>query len=140
MARLRKLQDAYAEDLGPLGYACSTAWLAALFARTELCIRARTRLIGEPCNPATFSPRLSCTSSNRSSPRLTGRLLAMERTRLQALQAACRPLADSALPELIALFASKKAGECHRHKCIRYNCNRHESDLSAPSHICTRLC
>ena len=84
MARLRKLQDSYAEDLGPLGYACSTAWLAALFARTELCIRARTRLIG--------------------------RLLAMGRARLQALQAACRPLAESTLPELIALFAAKKAG------------------------------
>jgi hypothetical protein len=82
MARLRRLQDLY--HMGRLGYACSTAWLSALYARTELCIRARSRL--------------------------TAHLLRMEASRLVEVRNACSVLLEVDLPELLDLLAAKKSG------------------------------
>ena len=42
MSRLRRLKER--EDTGMVGYSVATAWLAALYTRTEACIRARSRL------------------------------------------------------------------------------------------------
>ena len=42
MKKLRALQEVYVD--GMQGYAAASAWLAALFVRTERCIRARSRL------------------------------------------------------------------------------------------------
>ena len=80
MARLRQMQDTY--HMGRLGYACACCWTAALFARTELCLRARSRL--------------------------TSRLLHMGRPRLAALQEACARLVAEPLPSLLAQLAATK--------------------------------
>ena len=81
MRRLRLLQDTY--YLGPYGYAIACCWAAALFARTELCINARSRL--------------------------TERLLRMGRTKLKAVQDDCNALLGTELPTLLTRFSEAKS-------------------------------
>ena len=58
----------------PQGYAVASVWLAALFARTEACLRARSRL--------------------------TERLLALDTHARRGVAAAAAPLAETSLPAL----------------------------------------
>ena len=88
MARLRRLQDTY--HMGQCGYACACAFTSALYARTELCLRARERL--------------------------TQRLLAMGPTRLAAVKGACAPLVNEMLPQLLAELAACKSSVVDRLK------------------------
>ena len=77
MCRLRALQESCRD--GVEGYAVASAWLAALFARTERCITARSRL--------------------------TSAVGEMGHTLRGQLHTAGRRLLDGALPALLGLIA-----------------------------------
>ena len=80
IARLRILHET--GSLGSAGYGVACCFASALYARSELCMRARQGL--------------------------THRLLRMGQPRLLALQDACAPLAHNELPWLLdVLYATK---------------------------------
>ena len=81
MVRLRSVQDKYTD--GMRGYAVASAWLSALFVRTERCIAARARL--------------------------TQTVMSLDDAQRETLRHAGTRLVDSALPELQHLFGELAA-------------------------------
>ena len=81
MVRLRAMQDTYTD--GHRGYAVASAWLAALFVRTERCIAARSRL--------------------------TQTVLSLDESQRTHLNHAGKRLVESAVPELLTLFGELAA-------------------------------
>ena len=81
MVRLRSVQDKYTD--GMRGYAVASAWLAALFVRTERCIAARARL--------------------------TQTVMSLDDAQRETLRHAGTRLVESALPELQHLFGELAA-------------------------------